>query len=70
MVNFPIKNPFTIKKKIGTIRKREIEYTVVPYDTVSPRSTLNRLSKQLAGKIGVYEGRIDEITHHTHQEWG
>ena len=66
MVKFPIKNPFTIKKKIGTIRKREIEYTVVPYETVSPRSTLNRLSEQLAAQVGEYEGRIDEILHHTH----
>lgn len=68
MVKFPRKNPFTIKKKIGTIRKREIEYMVVPYEMVSPRSTLNRLSEQLAAEVGEYEGRIDEILHHTHQE--
>ncbi|ASJ12577.1 hypothetical protein [Thermococcus thioreducens] len=69
MVYFPRKNPFVIKKKVGTIRKREIEYTVVPYEMVSPRSTLNRLSEQLAAEIGAYEGRIKEILDHTHRKY-
>jgi len=69
MVYFPRKNPFVIKKKVGTIRKKEIEYTVVPYEMVSPRSTLKKLSEQLAAEVGESERRINEILHHTHQKY-
>jgi len=66
MVQFPREKPFVIKKKIGTIRKKEIEYTVVPYSMVSPRSTLKKLSEELAKRLGASEYRIREILDHTH----
>jgi len=63
MLYFQIKEPFTIKKKIGTFRKKEIEYKVVPYTGVSGLSTLYRIHREIAERIGDY--RTKEILHHT-----